>query len=113
MPLPTSQEIKALGSQLFAEIESGGKDFLAQNTAAKDLLIDRTEELAKLTLQYKFEGDADAKADLLNEMKIVQQTIQNELSALALAGQAAAKDLFMKVVNTAVAALIKFVPMLL
>jgi len=113
MPLPTSQEIKALGGQLFSEIESGGKSFLDQNTAARDLLIDRTEELAKLTLQYKFEGDAGTKADLLSEMKIVQQTIQNELSALALAGEAAAKDLFMKVVSTVIATLIKFVPMLL
>lgn len=113
MPAPTTADIKALGAKLFEEIKADGKDFLDQNSAAKDLLIDRTEELARLTLQYKFESDEAARADLLNEMKIVQQTIQNEISALALAGQAAAKDLFMKVVNTAVGALIKFVPMLL
>lgn len=112
MPEPSMDDVKALGGQILDIIKGAGKDFLDQNKAVKDLLIDRTEELAKLALKYKLEADADRKAELLAEMKIVQQTIQNELSVVALAGLAASREVFMKVVDTAIGAFIKFAPLI-
>ncbi|MGH7260561.1 MAG: hypothetical protein ACREI9_07740 [Nitrospiraceae bacterium] len=113
MTEPTTEDVRGLAAQILETIKIGGKEFLDQNKEAKDLLIDRAETLARLTLKYKFESDTTVRNDLLDEMKIVQQTISNELSAVALAGQAASRDLFMKIVDTAFGALIKYVPVIL
>jgi len=102
-----------IAESILGTIKGRAKEFLDENKEAKDLLVDRAQALAKLAFQYKTETDEEKKIDLLAEIEIVKQTIENELSALALNGKAASIATFKEIVGTALGALVKYLPAIL
>lgn len=102
-----------LADSILDTIKDRANDFLEANQPAKELLQDRAEELAKLSVEYVKETDDAKRAAIVTEMNIVKQTVVNELGALALNGQTASIAAFKDVVNTALGALIKYIPAIL
>lgn len=105
--------LDSLKDALISAVESQVKDFLAENKDAKDFLEDRAKRIAKLGLEYlDAGGDADRQM-VIDSMKIVQQTIRNDMAAVAVNAAVAARETFMKVLSTAGDVLIKALPVLL
>ena len=102
-----------IADSLLGTIKDRAKKFWDEQSAAKDLIADRTKELAKLIWQYKTESDEAKKSEIHDEMRIVQQTIENELSAVALVGAAESKALFKEMVGSAVSMIVKALPVIL
>ncbi len=80
---------------------------------ARDFVADRAKRLAELAWEYKTASDTATKEQKKQSMNMVQQTIDNELTAVALHGEAAAKDSFKKVLNTVTKTFVKVIPTLL
>jgi acyl-CoA reductase-like NAD-dependent aldehyde dehydrogenase len=108
-----SDEWKSLAASIIDTIKVRANKVLEENAAAKDMLIERAQALAKLAFQYKFESDSAKREEILHEMALVKQTIENELSALALVGKAESISTFKEVVGTALGAVIKYLPAIL
>ncbi len=104
---------KEVAAQIIDTVKSQAKDFWEKNKAAQDFVTERAERLAKLTIQYQLAADDDQKATTKAQMSIVADTIQTELLAVALEGQAQAKETFRQIVNTVVAAVVKILPVVL
>ncbi len=104
---------KDIADSVLATIKDRASDFLDANKPAKDFIEDRVQTLAKYTFEYVKESDEPTRKAIMTEMVIVKQTIENELSALALNGQTASIQAFKDVVGTALGALIKYAPVLL
>lgn len=102
-----------IADSILDTIKGRAKDFLEQNVAAKDMLTDRARALAQLVFEYKIATDAGVKAGILHEIEVVRQTIENELSALALNGKAESIAAFKEIVGTALGAVVKYLPAIL
>lgn len=108
-----SDEWKAIADSILATVKEQAKDFLDQNQDVKALLEDRAKRLAELSLSYIHETDPAVRVQIQVSMDIVQQTIVNEVSALALNGQTASIAAFKATVATALGALVKYLPVIL
>jgi hypothetical protein len=98
-----------MADSIIATVEERAKGFLDQNEPARKIVTERAKRLAELGFHYQTSGDETH----LTDMKIVRQTVENELAALALAGQSAAKDTFMEIVRTAFGLFAKALPAIL
>ena len=108
-----SEPWEPLRDSIVATIKERAKEFLDDNAEAKEFLADRAEDAARLAVAYKLETDEANKKSLLHELELVRQTVENEVSALALTGKEASKSLFKEIVNTAFGALVKYLPTVL
>ena len=102
-----------LKDAIVSSVEAQVQDFIAQNKDAKDFLVERAERMAKLGVEYlSAGGDADRQI-VVDSMKIVQQTIQNDMAAVAVNAAVASRETFMKVLSVAGDVLIKALPIIL
>lgn len=108
-----SEPWDGIAESIYGTIKVRANKFLEENEAAKDLIVDRTKALAKLAWEYKLEGNDLERDEILHEMTVVKQTIENELSALALVGKAESVSTFKEIVSTALGAVIKYLPAIL
>lgn len=108
-----SEPWDALATSIIDTIKVRASKFLDENAAAKDLIVDRAKVLAKLAWEYKLEGDEPEREEILHEMSVVKQTIENELSAMALVGKAESISTFKEIVGTALGAVLKYLPAIL
>ena len=107
MPTINVDELK---NAIIDSVKARAKDFLDKNKDAKDFLIERAERLAKLAAQYALETDGSKRGVLKNDMEIVKQTMENDVSAVAVAAATASRDLFKSLLGTAMDMLIKALP---
>jgi hypothetical protein len=107
-----SDEIEELKDRILDIVKSRTGDFLDQNQAAKDLLVERSKRLAKLMIKMGRADEADVptiKADIA----YVRQTMENEMSRLAIDASQEARSMFMSVVGTVFETAQKMLPTLL
>jgi hypothetical protein len=102
--------IDDLKKSIIDAVEARAKDFLAANADAKTFLYDRAQRLAKLGYEYTLETDDAKKQSLVDDMKIVKQSMENEIAAVAVDAAAASRDLFKSILGTAMDVLIKALP---
>jgi hypothetical protein len=91
--------------------ESAGK-FLDENKDARDFLEDQAKDLAELGIDYVKASSDEARAKVAHEMKIVQQSIRNKLSGIAVAAEAESRATFGKILETAMGVLVKALPVI-
>lgn len=103
---------KEIAASIVSTVKGQAKDLWDQNAEARTFVTERAERLAKLTVEY-VQATGDEKAEKKEQMALVAQTIETELLAVALIGQAAAKATFMAVVNTVFSAVVKVLPVVL
>lgn len=97
---------------LVSSVEDRAKDFLKDNKAAKDFLVERAERLAKLAVAYAMLDGVEkdqAKAD----MAVVAQSIENQVAALSVTAASGTKKLFANLVGVAFDSLVKALPALI
>lgn len=94
-------------------VEARAKDFLDKHQDAKDFLYDRAKRLAKLAFDYTIVDNDEEKTAIKEKMELVQQTIENELSAIAVDASVEAKNTFKLVLETAFDVFIKALPAIL
>lgn len=98
-----------MADSIVQTLEERAKDFLDQNAPVRKIVTERARRLAELAFYYQT-SEGNVKEGYLTDMKIVRQTVENELAALALAGQEAAKGTFMEVVRTAFGLFVRALP---
>lgn len=106
-----------LRDEIIGIVRSRTGDLLEKNKKAAEFLVDRAARLAALTLDRervpKDAPDAEARrARIESAMKLVSQSIENDVAALKLEAAAAARDVFGAVLRTAAETLIRGVPIL-
>ncbi len=80
MPSNTIDDLKKV---IIDAVEARAKDFLEKHADARTFLYDRAKRLAELGFDYTL-VDTDAEKEIIKQkMAIVQQTIKNELSSIA------------------------------
>jgi cbb3-type cytochrome oxidase cytochrome c subunit len=104
---------KDIADSILETIKTRAKEFLDENSEAKDFIAERAQSLAKLTVEYKQESIESRRKDILHEMNLELQSIENTLSTMALKGKEESKAIFKEIVGTALGALIKYLPAIL
>jgi hypothetical protein len=107
--MPDMNEIK---DALIGVVKTYGQDFLDRHADAKEFVAERSERLAKLAFLYTTNTDALIREGIVSSMKIVRQSIENELAGVALDASAESKATFARVLGVAFDTVIKLVPKL-
>lgn len=94
-------------------VEARAKDFLDKHQDAKEFLYDRAKRLAELGFDYTLVDNDDEKKYLREKMALVQQTIENEISAVAVDASVEAKSTFKAILQTALDVFIRALPAIL
>lgn len=89
------------------------KDVLANNQEAIDFIEGRAKRLAELGVEYVKATTDDRRNAVLLQIKVVQQTIENEITSVALSESIVARGVFKKIVATAVDVLVKLIPVII
>lgn len=103
---------KDIADAIVDSVRSRAESFWGDNQNARELVEERSVRLAKLTLEYAKASGPD-KAALREQMELVAETIETELLAMVLVGQAEAKSLFLEIVGSVFGAVVKMLPSLI
>lgn len=99
---------------ILAPVKERSKKFLDDNKDAGEFLEDRAKRIAELGVELVRAGDDDEKREnIMTQMAVVQQTIQNQLSAVAVHASIESRELFGKILGTALDVLVKAIPVIL
>jgi hypothetical protein len=102
-----------LESAVVGSVKDDAQQFIDENKDAKAFLEAQAKDLAELGVQYlKAATDAEREAAQL-EMKIVQQSIRNELAGIAVTAEAEARTAFGKALLAAAGVVMKVLPVIL
>jgi hypothetical protein len=104
--------LEDLKDSVVGTIKEEAQAFLDKHKDAKDFVEERGKRLAELGVEYVKATDTAGREHALLQMKVVQQSIRNEIASIAVTAEAQAKASFAKIVDTAVGVLIKALPAL-
>jgi hypothetical protein len=102
--------INDLKQGIIDRIETDAKQFLDDNAGSRDFIYERAERLATLGVTYIAASDDASRERVSEQMEAVRQSIENELSMVAVNASVAARATFMAVVNQVVGMLRTLLP---
>lgn len=105
--LTSRDEIK---EALVEVVKTYGQEFLDRHADAKAFIVERSERLATLTHLYAENPDPLIREGIVASMKIVKQSVENELAGVALDASAEAKAAFARVLGVVFDTVIRLVP---
>jgi hypothetical protein len=85
---------------IVGSVKERTKDFLASNKDAETFLRERAERFAKLAAAYAIEIDPAKKDTLLLDMRIVKQTMENEITTVLVNAESAGRSLLKSLMGT-------------
>lgn len=97
-----------LANKAVAAIKERASNAWNDNAPARAFIEERAKRVAKLLWELSTGGRP--KAEVEADIKVVQQSIENEVATLALTGSEVVKDTFREVIKTAFGILLKVVP---
>lgn len=103
--------LEDLKDAVVGTVKSEVNDFLDQFPDAKSFLEDRAKRIVQLGIEYLKGSETERKKTEL-QIQVVQQSIRNQLSAIAVTAEAKAKETFAKVLQTALGVIAKAIPAL-
>lgn len=106
--MPSS--INDLYQGIVDRIEARGKKFLDENAGSRDFVYERAKRLATLGVSYLAASDDDTRTRVDGQIESARQSIENELSAVAVNAAIAAREEFMGIVNDVVGVLRTLLP---
>ncbi len=77
-----SIDFGALGDNLVSSIRSRFADFLKENRAVEDFLVERGRRYAVLAAAYHLAADEESRAEALADLRRVENTLEMELDAI-------------------------------
>lgn len=113
MAIDYDKLLRDLEAAVVDPIKGQVTDFLNNNTDAREFVTDRAKRLAALGLEYVQATSDDRRNAVLLQIKVVRQSIENEVSSIALNESIVARATFKKVVSAAVDVLVKLIPVLI
>ena len=102
--------INDLKQGIIDRIEADAKKFLDDNAGARSFIYERAERLATLGVTYVAATDDQTRERVSEQMEAVRQSIENELSAVAVNASVQARATFMAVLNQVVGMLRTLLP---
>ena len=112
MAIDYTKIINDLKDSVVGPVTEVAKQFLKDNKDAAQFLEDRAKRVAELGVDYLKASDDAAKEAVILQLEVVQQSIQNEISAVAVNASIEARATFQRVLNTALGVLIKVLPVI-
>lgn len=109
-------DVKGLADSILASMKEGAGDFLDQHQDAKDFVTDRAKRAAELTADLAkavATGDDAERKRIRELMAVVEQSVRNELSRVALDASVASRAQFEAAVKSVFAFAVKALPALL
>lgn len=94
-------------------VEERAGRFLADHSDAKTFLQDRAVRLAELGVDLTLAGSPAERERIEGDMKVVRQSMENEIDRLALDAKSEAKAWFKEVVDCAVSCFVRLFPVIL
>lgn len=105
--------LEDLKNAVMVPVKDASKKFLDDNKDAKDFLEDRAKRLAELGVEFVKASDDAAREAVKLQMAVVQQSIRNEISQVAVGASIESRATFGKVLDAAVGVLIKALPIII
>jgi hypothetical protein len=105
--MPSTIEIR---DALLGVIKTYGQDFLDRHADAKAFIEERTKRLAELAFLYAVNTDPLIREGVAASMNVVKQSVENELTGVALDASAESKAAFARMVGVAFETLLKVIP---
>jgi hypothetical protein len=106
-------DVAGLARSILDSVKSGAGKFLEDHKDAQAFVVDRAKRLAQLTFDLAVAGDGAAKAQIREQIGVVEQSIQNELSAVAVDASVASRAQFDAAVRSVFAFAAKALPLVL
>ncbi len=103
--------INDLKQGIIDRIEADGKKFLDDNQGSRDFVYERAERLATLGVTYVAASDDATRERVSEQMEAVRQSIENELSSVAVNASVAARAEFMAIITQVVGTLRTLLPL--
>jgi hypothetical protein len=107
-----SDVLNELTDKIVAIVKERAGDFLEDNNLSKDFLQDRAKRLAKLMIKLA-KASENQKAIVEKDIEIVRQSMENELSTLAVNASTEARATFKAVLGTVFEFAQKLLPLVL
>lgn len=82
-------DFRALGNNLVDSVRSQFKEFLEKHKDVDDFLVELGKRYAVLSARYHLASDEEKRAEVLGDLRRVENTIQLELDAVAHAAPSA------------------------
>lgn len=106
--------LATLKDSILSSVKDRSKKFLEDNKDARDFLEDRAKRLAELGVELVRAGsDEEKRQAAFTQLAVVQQSIQNQLSAVAIHASLESREMFGKILGTAVDVIVKALPVIL
>lgn len=112
MAIDYQKIIDDLKDSVVGPVTEAAKKLLADNKDAAEFLQDRAKRVAELGVDYIKAGDDAARAAVMLQLQVVQQSIQNEISGVAVTASVEARATFKGVMSVALNVLLKALPVI-
>lgn len=104
--------VDALAQSIFDSVKAGAGKFLEDHKDAQAFVVDRAKRLAQLALELVQAADDVERAKVREQMGVVEQSIENELSAVAVDAAVASRAQFEAAVKSVFAFAVKALPII-
>jgi|SRR4029078_5091952 hypothetical protein len=112
MAIDYAKIVEDLKNSIIAPVTEAAKKLLRDNQDAAQFLEERAKRVAELGVEYLKASDDAARAQVIEQLEVVKQSIQNEISQVAVNASAAARATFKNVLDVALGVLIKALPII-
>lgn len=103
----------SLKQALIDQIEAQGKKFLDENVGSREFIYERLDRISQLGVEFAAAADDAGRQALDLQMGAVRQSIENEMSTVAVNAAEAAREAFMNIVNQGITWVRVLLPILL
>lgn len=112
MAIDYKKIIEDLKAAVVDPVTEAASALLENNKDAADFLEDRAKRVAELGVEYLKAPDDAAREAVVLQLEVVRQSIQNELSQVAVGASIESRATFGRVLDAAVGVLIKAIPII-
>jgi hypothetical protein len=112
MAIDYQKIIDDLKDAVVAPVTAAAQKLLADNKDAAEFLQDRAKRVAELGVDYIKAGDDAAREAVMLQLQVVQQSIQNEISQVAVNASVESRATFKNVMGVALNVLLKALPVI-
>jgi hypothetical protein len=112
MAIDYNKVIDDLKSSIVGPVTDAAKKLLADNKDAAQFLEGRAKRVAELGVDYLKASDDAARDSVMVQLQVVQQSIQNEISKVAVTASVEARATFQSVMGVALNVLLKALPII-
>lgn len=103
---------KGLKDAIVDAVETRAAGFLEDHADARTFLLDRAKRAGELGEEYILAQDDSKRGQVMEQLEVVRQSVENELSHVAVDASAAARGLFGDVLSVALQVLKAALPVL-